>query len=169
MNDSPALRLLVITVSDSASAGEREDRSGPRALDLARQFLESAGWTVAADLRVLPDEEPLLSEVMARAVAEGIDLVLTTGGTGLGPRDRTPEATRSVVEREVVGLMEAVRARYRQELPAAMLSRAVAGVAARTLICNLPGSVRAVQESLAVILPALPHALRMIGGEGHGD
>jgi molybdenum cofactor synthesis domain-containing protein len=165
-----ALRLVIVTASDRAAAGTYADVGGDTAQELAETFLRAEGFEVTTTRVLLPDGRARLAAVIARAAADGVDLVLTTGGTGLGPRDVTPEATRDVIDREVPGLMEAVRAACRAERPQVDLSRAVAGLAGRTLVLNLPGSPRAVGEFLAVLLPLLPHAVAMArGGDRHPD
>jgi molybdenum cofactor synthesis domain-containing protein len=159
------VRLVVITVSDRAAAGIYPDRGGPRAEELSLRHLTGLGLIVQAARRLVPDEQPRIAEALREAIRDGADLILTTGGTGIGPRDVTPEATREVLEREIPGLTEAARSRSAGTAPGALLSRAVAGQAGSTLILNLPGSVRAVEEYLALLLPALVHALQMIRGE----
>jgi molybdenum cofactor biosynthesis protein B len=150
-------RAAVITVSDRSFAGDREDLSGPAAVAILRD----AGFD-AGDAIVVPDERDQIVEALRRLCNEGIDLVVTTGGTGVAPRDVTPEATADVVTRRVEGLSEAMRAASLKSTPFAMLSRAICGVAGSTLIINLPGSTNGVRECLAVVLPVLPHALRVI-------
>ena len=164
------MRIGILTVSDKGARGEREDRSGPA----IREMMAAAGAEVA-QTGIVPDEEEAIKAVLVRWSDEGLDLILTTGGTGLSPRDRTPEATRAVIDRETPGLPEAMRRAGLERTPTAMLSRAVAGIRKRTLIVNLPGSERAVRENLAVILPALPHGLEVLAGTasecgrpGHG-
>jgi molybdenum cofactor synthesis domain-containing protein len=124
---------------------------------------------IGSDVRhyaVLPDERQLITAELSRLADSGeIDLILTTGGTGVAPRDVTPEATREVLDRELPGMAEAMRAESLRKTPHAMISRAVAGIRKQTLIVNLPGSPRAVRENLAVILPALPHAIEKIKGD----
>ncbi|MHB8079796.1 MAG: MogA/MoaB family molybdenum cofactor biosynthesis protein [Candidatus Krumholzibacteriia bacterium] len=162
------LRLVVITASDRVVAGTYADVGGDTAQELAETFLRGQGLAVTTTRIVLRDDRAGLAAAIATAAADGVDIVLTTGGTGLGPRDVTPEATRDVVDREVPGLMEAVRAHHRAARPQVDLSRAVAGQAGRTLVLNLPGSPRAVGEFLAVLLPLLPHAVAVArGGERH--
>ncbi len=154
----------ILTISDTASRGGREDLSG----DAIREMISTIGGEVA-EYRIVPDEVDQIAECL-RAWADGraLDLVLTTGGTGLSPRDVTPEATRSVLTREVPGIAEAMRLEGLKHTPRAMLSRAVAGVRGRTLIVNLPGSPRGVRESLGAVLDVLPHALEMLHGGDHG-
>lgn len=153
----------MLTVSDRAAEGSREDRSGPA---VARR-LDDAGFEVVhAD--VVPDEAPRITEALRRLAAEA-RLVVSTGGTGLAPRDVTPEATREVVDREVPGLAEAMRAAGRASTPLADLSRGVVGSIGSTLVVNLPGSERAALENLEAIVEALPHALDVLASEGeHG-
>jgi molybdenum cofactor synthesis domain-containing protein len=155
------IRTAIITLSDKGSKGEREDESGIVIRDMV------AG--ICADVRhyeVLPDERERIVAVLKRHADSGaIDLILTTGGTGVAPRDVTPEATREVIDRELPGMSEAMRAASLKKTPHAMLSRGVAGIRKQTLIVNLPGSPRAVRENLAVILPALIHAIEKIKGD----
>lgn len=153
------MNVGILTVSDKGSRGEREDRSGPA----IRQMIEAAGGRVARTA-IVPDEPEDIRGALTAWSDEGLDLVLTTGGTGFSPRDRTPEATRSVIEREAPGLAEAVRRAGAEKTPTAMLSRAVAGIRKATLIVNLPGSERAVREGLEVLLPVLPHAIGILKG-----
>ncbi len=154
-------RAAIITLSDKGSKGEREDESGM----IIREMIMSIGASVS-HYEVLPDEKPGIVEVLSRLSDSGtIDLILTTGGTGVSPRDVTPEATREVIERELPGMAEAMRAESLKKTPHAMISRAITGIRKRTLIVNLPGSPRAVRENLAVILPALPHAIEKINGD----
>ncbi|MCB2224450.1 MAG: MogA/MoaB family molybdenum cofactor biosynthesis protein [Actinobacteria bacterium] len=154
------MRALVLTVSDRVSRGEAEDRSGPA----AAAVLASAGFE--ADVAVVPDGAGTVEGALRRAVGEGYRLVVTTGGTGFGPRDLTPEGTAAVIERPAPGLAEAMRAATFGANPHGMLSRGVAGIAGGTLVVNLPGSVRGVEESLGVIVPALGHAMDLLGGGG---
>ncbi len=154
------MRVGLLTISDRSARGEREDRSGPA---LSAQ-LESKGWEVAA-AAVVADEAALVSQRLQQWADSGtVDLILTTGSTGFSPRDVAPEATLAVVNRLAPGLGEAMRARGLKQTPHAMLSRAVAGIRGEVLIVNLPGNPKAAQESLQVILPALPHALALLRG-----
>lgn len=153
----------IITASDKGSRGEREDASAA----VIREMIASIGGAVF-DYRILPDEEALLADSMAdMADRIGVTLLLTTGGTGFSPRDVTPEATRRIVEREVPGLPEAMRMETLKKTPRAMLSRSTAGIRKQTLIVNLPGSPRGVEECLAVLLPVLPHALDILTGKAN--
>jgi molybdopterin adenylyltransferase len=155
-------RVAILTISDRSSQGVREDASGA----LVRELVTDGLAAEVVAYRVVPDERPQI-EAALREWADGrvADLVLTTGGTGLAPRDITPEATRAVLEREVPGIPEAMRAASLLKTPFAMLSRMAAGTRGNTLIINLPGSPKAVRENLAVILPVLPHALEKLMGD----
>ena len=154
-------RATVVTVSDRCAAGEAEDTAGPALADLLRD----AGYTVGAPV-VVPDGDDSVAAAL-RALLDATDLVVTTGGTGLSPRDRTPEGTRQVIEREVPGLAEAMRAAGRASTPFADLSRGVVGAAGATLVVNTPGSRSGATESLAAILPVLAHALEQVAGATH--
>lgn len=150
------LSAAVLTVSDRVSSGQAEDRSGP----LAAEQLEALGFVVD-EVRVVADGVATVSEALID-LSERVPLVVTTGGTGMAPRDLTPEATRGVIEREAPGLAEAMRAATFGVNPHGMLSRGVAGVRGGTLIVNLPGSTRGVSESLEVIGPALRHGVELL-------
>ena len=151
----------ILTISDKASRGERDDRGGPT----IREIVEAAGARVAA-YSVIPDDQPEIAAALTRLVdRENLDVVFTTGGTGLAPRDVTPQATLELIDYEVPGLAEAMRAASLAKTPAAMLSRAVAGVRRRSLIVNLPGSPKGVRECLEVIMPAIPHAISTLRAE----
>ncbi|MFF7213257.1 molybdenum cofactor biosynthesis protein B [Streptomyces sp. NPDC008238] len=155
------MRALAITASNRAAAGVYEDRGGP----LVVAGLREMGFTVDGP-RVVPDGEPVGS-ALREAVAEGYDVVVTTGGTGISPTDRTPEVTRAVLDYEVPGVAEAVRAAGREKVPTAALSRGVCGVAGRTLVVNLPGSTGGVKDGLAVLALILVHAVEQIHGGDH--
>ncbi len=156
------IKIGIITVSDRSFKKEREDVSGP----LIEKMVKSLGKVV--EYRIVPDERALISQAIVEMVDEvKIDLVLTTGGTGLSPRDVTPEATRDVIEKEIPGFGEIMRTEGFRSAPHAILSRGIAGARKKSLIVTLPGSPKAVKESLELILPALPHALEMIEGKDH--
>ena len=159
------IRAVVITVSDRCARGEQEDVSGETLVGL----LEEAGAEVVARLILSDDLEPLTAALRAHADREDVNLLVTTGGTGLAPRDNTPEATRAVVEREVPGLAEAMRAETLKQTPHAMLSRAVCGTRGGALVVNLPGSPKGVRECFAVIRPVLPHAVGLLAGKAHEE
>ena len=150
----------VLTVSDKGSRGERVDESGK----VIQQCLASLG-VQNTKYGVVPDERESISDRLREWSDEGLDLILTTGGTGLAPRDVTPEATLDIVDRVAPGFAEAMRAQSLKITPLAMLSRGVAGIRRRTLIINLPGSPKAVKECLEAILPALPHAMETVRGQ----
>jgi len=152
------ITVAVLTLSDKGSKGEREDVSGL----LIKDMLKGIGGEVK-HYEILPDEKKLIKEKLITYSKE-VDLILTTGGTGLSPRDVTPEATLEVIDRQVPGIVEAMRSEGLKKTSRAMLSRAVAGVKGRSLIINLPGSPKAVEENLAVILDVIPHAIEKIKG-----
>jgi molybdenum cofactor synthesis domain-containing protein len=154
------MRFAVVTISDRCSQGLMQDTAGP-----AVAWLLGAHWPDAQiDARLLPDEEDQIAAALREFAAAGASLVLTVGGTGMSPRDRTPEATRQVIDREAPGLAEAMRSMGAERNAFAWLSRGVAGLAGHTLIVNLPGSKRGSEESLAAILNLLKHALDVAGG-----
>lgn len=157
---STVIRAAVITASDACSRGERADDSGAALVEL----LEGSGAEVV-EKRILADDlGPLVQTLREFADRDDINLIVTTGGTGLGPRDNTPEATLQVIEREVPGIAEAIRAESLKITRMAMISRGVAGVSSGTLIINLPGSPKAVRESFAMINPVLAHAVDLLAG-----
>jgi molybdenum cofactor synthesis domain-containing protein len=162
MNRDPSAKrtAAVITLSDGASRGERKDVSG----DTLVSLLESTGFQVVYR-EVLPDERSIISATLRRFATESrVDCIITTGGTGVGPRDVTPEATRDVIDRELPGMAEAMRMETLSKTPFAMISRQVAGVCRSTLIVNLPGNPKAVSECFEVIRPVLPHVVDIIMG-----
>src|ERR1700758_4095854 len=158
------IRALAITVSNRAAAGVYEDRSGPVLVELLR----SAGCDVVDGPLVIPDGDPV-EQVLRDSVASGYDVVVTTGGTGLTPGDLTPEMTRRVIDREIPGIAEAVRAAgVAAGVAAAMLSRGVAGLAGTVLVINLPGSTGGVKDAVGVLAPVLSHAVDQARGGDHG-
>lgn len=152
------IRFGILTLSDRSSRGERADSSGPA---LAER-IKAEGWSVVKQ-GILPDEEASIREILIDWTDSGeIDIILTTGGTGVSPRDVTPEATHAVIERDVPGLAEAMRAASLRITPHAMLSRVVTGIRKRTLIINLPGSPKGAVENLQIVIPVLPHAIQLL-------
>ena len=158
--DTQSFKLAILTISDAGSKGEREDTSG----DAISQIMAVEGFEeVLRD--IVPDDRETVSRLLAEWCDNGdVDLVLTTGGTGLGPRDVTPEATRAIIEYEVPGIAEAMRVQTLSKTPLSMLSRSVAGLRSGCLVINLPGSPTGVRETLEVAVPAIPHALEMVKG-----
>ncbi|QFZ16474.1 MogA/MoaB family molybdenum cofactor biosynthesis protein [Saccharothrix syringae] len=158
---APVRRARVVTASNRASAGVYEDRGGP----IIVAWLRERSYDVP-DAEVVPDGEPV-AEALRRAVADGVEVVVTTGGTGVSPTDRTPEATRSVLDYEVPGVADAIRMSGWPRVPAAVLSRGVAGVANRTFVVNLPGSTGGVRDGLDVLAAVLEHAVDQVAGGDH--
>jgi molybdenum cofactor synthesis domain-containing protein len=154
------LNLGILTISDKVSRGERRDDSSMAIKDSLPPLNSQV-----VRYEVVPDETDAIASKLIEWADDGLDIILTTGGTGLGPRDVTPEATLQVVDKVVPGLAEAMRAETFHKTPFAILSRAVAGVKGKCLIINLPGSPKAVRECLEVILPTIPHAIQIIKGE----
>jgi molybdenum cofactor synthesis domain-containing protein len=152
------MKFAVLTISDRSASGEREDVSGPVLVNLVRE----RGWEVVRT-KILPDEEQEIEAALRElADTEAAQVILTTGGTGFSPRDRTPEATRSVLDRSAPGFAEIMRLESYKKTPHAMLSRGIAGIRGRTLIINLPGSPKAVRENFDVIAQTLPHAVQLL-------
>lgn len=159
------IKAVVITVSDACARGERKDTSG----EVLTQLLTELGAEIVAKRIVSDDLDPLADALREFADWRNVNLVITTGGTGLGPRDNTPEATLAVIEREAPGLSEAMRIETLKQTPMAMLSRGVCGVRCSALIVNLPGSPKGVRESFAVIAPILRHAIALLTGDPEGS
>lgn len=153
--------IAIVTVSDRAARGEREDRSGPGLV----RFVEERLGSVAA-VATVPDEQTAIEALLEHLVdRRGVELVLTTGGTGISPRDVTPEATRSLIDREIPGVAELMRLQGWHRTPMAMISRAICGVRGRSVILNLPGSPTGAVESLEAVLPLLPHVIAKVQGD----
>jgi molybdopterin adenylyltransferase len=154
-------KVAILTISDRGSKGEREDSSGP----LIREMVKGLPAEVVY-YEIIPDEKEVIIEALKKSTDQlKADLILTTGGTGLSPRDVTPDATLKVIDKEIPGFSEAMRAESLKKTPHAMISRAVCGIRGSSLIVNLPGSPKSVKENLSVILPALPHALSKLMGD----
>ncbi|HPF63336.1 molybdenum cofactor synthesis domain-containing protein [Lentimicrobium sp.] len=155
-------RIKVITLSDRAASGEYEDRSGPRAVQILEEYFAGLGWKAEIGRSVIPDEAALLRQEIDGA--KNADIIITTGGTGIGPRDITVDTVKPMLDKEIPGIMEMIRQKYGSEKPNALLSRGIAGVKGMSLIYTLPGSVRAVEEYLSVITPTIRHSFYMLNG-----
>jgi molybdopterin adenylyltransferase len=158
------LQFRIITLSDRAHAGEYEDRSGPHLRELLEAFLAGTRWHPQIDALLLPDDADKLRAELVSAQEAGVDVVFTTGGTGVGPRDIAPETVAAVCNKLIPGIMEGIRIKYGGQNPRALLSRSVAGVCGEMLIYALPGSVRAVEEYMGEVLLTLEHLLLMLHG-----
>lgn len=159
--DKSMYKVAILTISDRGSKGEREDSSGPLIQEMIKDL---PGMVIHYE--IIPDEKEMIVEALKKSADQlKADLIFTTGGTGLSPRDVTPDATWKVIEKEVPGFSEAMRAESLKKTPHAMISRAVTGIRGESLIVNLPGSPKSVRENLSVILPALPHALSKLKGD----
>ncbi len=159
------IQAVVITASDACSVGEREDESGAALVTL----LTELGAEIVAKEIVNDDLDPLADMMRSFADRNDVNLIVTTGGTGFGPRDNTPEATLLIIERQAPGLAEAMRIQTLRNTPMAMISRGVCGIRSGTLIVNLPGSPKGVRESFEIIKPVLPHAIALLEGKSHAD
>lgn len=157
-------KVHVITLSDRASRGEYEDRSGPRIIELTYEYFWKNEYPVDIEHTIIPDDPEALRILLEKAEDDKVDVVITTGGTGIGPRDFTPEVVKDLLDKEIPGVMEAIRFKYGSEKPNALLSRGVAGVISDTLVYTLPGSVKAVEEYLEEIFKTLKHLIYMLHG-----
>jgi molybdopterin adenylyltransferase len=155
-------RVLVITLSDRASRGEYEDLSGPAVVKQVRGVMADAGWDCDVETTIIPDDGERLHKLIAGA--DGYDLIITTGGTGIGQRDITVDVIRPMLTKEIPGIMEHIRVKYGMKNPRALISRAVAGVIGRTLVYTLPGSVKAVEEYMTEIASTMEHTFYMLYG-----
>jgi molybdopterin adenylyltransferase len=155
-------KVLVITLSDRAHRGKYTDRSGPAVVKYVRYAMASAGWECDINTAVLPDDAAILRKTIEEA--PGMDLVITTGGTGIGPRDITVDVIRPMLTKEIPGIMELIRVKYGMKNPNALISRSVAGIAGKTLIFTLPGSVKAVHEYMTEIIKTMEHTFNMLYG-----
>ena len=158
------VNIHIITLSDRASAGEYADKSGPQIRFLAEKFFSEINRQTAFTNHLIPDDPEELTRLIQSAISQQADAIFTTGGTGIGPRDITPETVRSLLDKEIPGIMELIRVKYGMEKPAALLSRGIAGVSGKTLVYCLPGSVKAVTEYCAEILPTIEHSIYMLEG-----
>ncbi|MBN1252340.1 MAG: MogA/MoaB family molybdenum cofactor biosynthesis protein [Bacteroidales bacterium] len=158
------LKIQVITLSDRASKGEYSDLSGPEIADSVIKYFDNKNWQFDIETEIIPDNAILLENKLLRAKNTKVDIVFTTGGTGIGPRDFTPEVMKKVIEKEIPGIMENIRIKYGQNIPNALLSRGTAGVTGETQIYSLPGSLKAVKEYMTEILKTLEHLIFMLHG-----
>jgi molybdopterin adenylyltransferase len=155
-------KVLIITLSDRASRGEYADRSGPKIEQLLTAFFETEGWKFTLERKLIPDNADLLYSLLNEAREAQFDIVITTGGTGIGPRDITPDVVKPFLDKEIPGIMELIRFKYGSLKPNALISRAVAGVMRNSLVYTIPGSVKAVEEYLTEITPTLRHSIYML-------
>ena len=168
MNLPSKFEVLVITLSDRAYKGEYEDLSGPRVRQMMEEFMRNEGWQYNIELKMIPDDSAGLSELIKNS-STAFNIIITTGGTGIGPRDITVETVKPLLSKEIPGIMEYIRVKYGTEKPNALLSRGVAGITGKSLIYTLPGSVKAVEEYMTEILRTLRHTLLMqFGIDSHG-
>jgi molybdenum cofactor synthesis domain-containing protein len=159
--------INIITLSDRAFGGVYQDLSGPKANEILGEFFKGSRWKPAYSLQILPDEADKLEKALLNAEANNVDIVFTTGSTGLGPRDIAPDVVQKIVHKQIPGIMEHIRCKYGTQKPNALLSRSIAGIMGKTLIFTLPGSTKAVAEYLKEIMRILEHSILMIHGIGH--
>ena len=158
------LKIQIITLSDRASRGEYADLSGPEIVNFLKQYFTEKNWQFNIETLIIPDDANRLEQELLKAKENKIDIVITTGGTGIGPRDFTPEVMKKVLEKEIPGIMENIRLKFGQKVPNALLSRGTAGVMGETQVYSLPGSVKAVREYMGEILKTLEHLIYMLHG-----
>jgi len=162
-------KTLIITLSDRASKGEYADLSGPEVRDRIAEAMKTTGWNSTEEIKLIPDDQRILSDILTDSAAN-YNLIITTGGTGIGPRDITVDVVKPMLKFEIPGIMELIRVKYGSDKPNALLSRGIAGILGNALIFTLPGSVRAVNEYLDVIIPVLHHTVYMqYGIDVHGS
>ena len=155
-------KVMIITLSDRASRGEYSDRSGPKIEQMLSSFFETEKWQFVIDRKLIPDDALALKSLLNEASEDQFDIVITTGGTGIGPRDITPDVVKPFLDKEIPGIMELIRFKYGSLKPNALLSRAIAGVMKNSLVYTLPGSVKAVEEYINEITPTLRHSIYML-------
>jgi molybdenum cofactor synthesis domain-containing protein len=160
MNLPEKIEVLVVTLSDRAFKGEYDDLSGPKVRDIISDYFKSAGMECSVELKLIPDDSVSLKELL-KLSSNQFNIIITTGGTGIGPRDITVETVKPLLDKEIPGIMEFIRVKYGSQKPNALLSRGVAGVMGKSLIYTLPGSVRAVEEYMSEILKTLKHTIYM--------
>lgn len=160
MNLPERIDILIITLSDRAFKGEYDDLSGPKIKEIISGYLSSIGWEYSVNLTLIPDDAVILKKLLKSASTQ-YNIIITTGGTGIGPRDITVETVTPLLDKEIPGIMEFIRIKYGTEKPNALLSRGVAGVMGKALVYTLPGSVRAVEEYMSEILKTLKHLIYM--------
>ncbi len=162
-------KVLIVTLSDRASRGEYRDLSGPEIMDQLARFFKSLNWSYNIEMKIIPDDPDELEEILLKA-HDTYNLIITTGGTGIGPRDITVETVKPFLDKEIPGIMEYIRIKYGSTHPAALLSRGIAGISGKALIYTLPGSVKAVREYMEEILKTLEHTILMQHGiDTHGN
>jgi molybdenum cofactor synthesis domain-containing protein len=163
MNLPPKFEVLVITLSDRAHRGEYEDLSGPLVKKRVGEYFETTGWSFNINMTLMPDDSSMLKEMLENA-SSVYNIIITTGGTGIGPRDITVDTVKPMISKEIPGIMEMIRVKYGMEKPNALLSRGVAGIIGKALIYTLPGSVKAVDEYMDEIVKTLTHTIMMQHG-----
>lgn len=158
------ISVKIITLSDRASIGEYADRSGPKIEQLITNYFKSKNRHYTTNIEIIPDEANLLEKLITDSVKNNYDIIITTGGTGIGPRDITPDVVKKLLDKEIPGIMESIRIKYGQDKPVALLSRSIAGIIGKTQVYTLPGSVKAVEEYMSEIIQHIEHILYMLNG-----